>query len=177
MASSVMPVVLSLLLLVLCRPYAVTASAGQDPCCYKRLFSFGNSFTGPNMPPLVLPYGETFFHHPAGRFCDGRLMALRLPFLTPFLAGKTVNDFRQGANFAVAGGTALSQQFFKDMGLDLTFIPPFSLDVQLECFKLVLHMLGRTEQDQAPSPWRSQHYGEPWRPPYLLANELSLPRS
>ncbi|KAF8756800.1 hypothetical protein HU200_011036 [Digitaria exilis] len=77
-----MPVVLSLLLLVLCHPYAVTASAGQAPCCYKRLFSFGDSFndTGnlaradPNMPPLVLPYGETFFHRPAGRSCDGRLI-------------------------------------------------------------------------------------------------------
>ncbi|KAF8756798.1 hypothetical protein HU200_011034 [Digitaria exilis] len=47
---------------------------------------------------------------------------------------------------ATARSNALSQQFFKDMGLDLIFIPPFSLDVQLECFKLVLHMLGPTEQ-------------------------------
>lgn len=71
---------------------------------------------------------------------------MELPFLTPFLAGKTAADFRQGANFAVSGATALSQQFFKDMGLDLAILPPFSLDVQLEWFKRVLHMLAPTQK-------------------------------
>jgi len=77
--------------------------------------------------------------------------ALKLPLLTPFLVGKTAEDFQQGANFAVSGATALSQQFFKDMGQDLTIIPPFSLDVQVEWFKRVLHMLGPTEHGRLSS--------------------------
>ncbi|KAF8728773.1 hypothetical protein HU200_018051 [Digitaria exilis] len=124
--------------------------------CYKRLFSLGDSITdagnlasvAPNTSVLAFPYGETFFHHPTGRFCDGRLIALKLPLLTPFLVGKTAADFRQGANFAVSGATALSQQFFKDMGLDLTILPPFSLDVQLEWLKQVIHLLGPTEKER-----------------------------
>ena len=69
--------------------------------------------------------------------------------VTPFLAGKTAADFRHGANFAVAGATALGQQFFRDMGLDLAILPPFSLDVQLEWFKHVLHLLGPTEKGRS----------------------------
>ncbi|CAO2148337.1 unnamed protein product [Urochloa humidicola] len=158
MASS-STLVLIFLVLVMC-PYA-TMSAGQASCCYKRLFSLGDSITDagnlaslpPSIPALAFPYSETFFRRPTGRFCEGRLIvdfiaeALKLPLLTPFLAGKTAEDFEQWANFAVSGATALSQQFFKHMGLDLTIIPPFSLDVQVEWLKHVLHMLGPTEQD------------------------------
>jgi hypothetical protein len=50
----------------------------------------------------------------------------------------------------VAGATALSQDFFKQMGLNLTIIPPFSLDVQLEWFKSVLNSLGSTDQGIIP---------------------------
>ncbi|KAF8730708.1 hypothetical protein HU200_016568 [Digitaria exilis] len=146
----------------MCRPYTLAVSAGQASGCYKRLFSFGDSITdagnlgivNPNISALAFPYGETFFHRPTGRCSDGRLIVdfiaeeLWLPFLKPFLAGKTVEDFRQGANFAVAGATALSQQYFGDMGLDVSGIPPFSLDVQVECFKRMLHMLGPTEQER-----------------------------
>ncbi|CAL4914549.1 unnamed protein product [Urochloa decumbens] len=131
--------------------------------CFERLFSLGDSITdagnlasvAPNLSVLAFPYGETFFRRPTGRFCDGRLIvdfiaeALKLPFQTPFLAGnRTAADFRQGGNFAASGATALSQQFFRDMGLDLTILPPFSLDVQLEWFKQVLHLLGPTEQER-----------------------------
>jgi len=66
--------------------------------------------------------------------------ALKLPLSTPFFLGKTAEDFRAGANLAVSGATALSQQVFKDMGLDLTILPPYSLDVQLEWLKHV-HLL------------------------------------
>nr|CAB3489612.1 unnamed protein product [Digitaria exilis] len=141
MASSTMPIVLSLLL-VLCFPYTmVVVSAGQAPSCYKRLFSLGDSITDtgnlarvtPNIPTMAFPYGETFFHRPTGRYCDGRLI---------------VDFIGMGANFAVASATALSLQFFKDMGLDVKKIPPFSLDVQVEWFKRVLHMLGPTEQER-----------------------------
>lgn len=66
--------------------------------------------------------------------------------LAPFLGGKTANDFRQGVNFAVAGATALSQDFFREMGLDLAIIPPYSLEVQMKWFRRVLRLLGPTDQ-------------------------------
>ncbi|CAL4931173.1 unnamed protein product [Urochloa decumbens] len=177
-ASSQLTRLLPLLLLVVWPHYAAVSAGRHDPpmppCapCFERLFSLGDSVTdagnlasvAPNLSVLAFPYGETFFHRPTGRFCDGRLIvdfivriggsihsmaeALKLPFQTPFLAGKTAADFRQGANFAVSGATALSQQFFRDMGLDLTILPPFSLDVQLEWFKQVRHLLGATEQER-----------------------------
>ncbi|EEC75320.1 hypothetical protein OsI_11693 [Oryza sativa Indica Group] len=148
-----------LLFLLLCTNSATADVAGSNGGCggFKRMFSFGDSITDAGnlatiSPPDAsfnrLPYGETFFGHPTGRFCDGRLIVdfladdLGLPFLTPFLRAKSPEDFRQGANFAVAGATALSQDFFKQMGLNLTIIPPFSLDVQLEWFKSVLIDLG-----------------------------------
>ncbi|KAL6878338.1 hypothetical protein ACP4OV_012508 [Aristida adscensionis] len=154
MASSLM---LPLLLLVC--PYAA-ASAGPGSSCYTRMFTFGDSLTDagnfvtffPNTSVLALPYGETFFHRPTGRFCDGRLIvdflaeALRLPLLPAYLRGTTANDFRRGVNFAVSGATAMPQSFFRDMGLDLTIIPPFSLDVQLQWFNRVLSLIASTEQ-------------------------------
>ncbi|XP_052149846.1 GDSL esterase/lipase At1g28610-like isoform X2 [Oryza glaberrima] len=176
--SSPMTTVMLLLFLLLCTTNSATAAAvesaaggdhrlapGNNGGCggFKRMFSFGDSITDAGnlatiSPPDAsfnrLPYGETFFGHPTGRFCDGRLIVdflaegLGLPFLTPFLRAKTPEDFRQGANFAVAGATALSQDFFKKMGLDLTIIPPFSLDVQLEWFKSVLNSLGSTDQER-----------------------------
>ncbi|XP_062209252.1 GDSL esterase/lipase At1g28600-like [Phragmites australis] len=161
-SSSLVPVLPLLLLLLVCPDMAVSAAAPGGSSCYTRLFSFGDSITdagnlaslSPNISVLEPPYGETFFGRPTGRFCDGRLIvdfiaaALRLPFLAPYLTGRTANDFRQGANFAVAGATALSHDFFRDMGLNLTLIPPYSLDVQLEWFKRVLHLLGPTEQER-----------------------------
>ncbi|XP_006651411.2 GDSL esterase/lipase At1g28600-like [Oryza brachyantha] len=157
---------LPLFLLLILFAHSVTAgeSAGHLAAgCggFTRMFSLGDSITdagnlaviSPNSTFNRLPYGETFFGRPTGRFCDGRLIVdflaeeLGLPFLTPFLRGKTAEDFRQGANFAVAGATALSQDFFKEMGLDLTLIPPFSLDVQLEWFKGVLHSLASTDEE------------------------------
>lgn len=59
----------------------------SEPQCrnFKSIISFGDSIadTGnllglsdPNHLPQVafLPYGETFFHHPTGRFSNGRLI-------------------------------------------------------------------------------------------------------
>ncbi|CAL4931174.1 unnamed protein product [Urochloa decumbens] len=58
------------------------AGGGGASCGYTHLFSFGNSISDPgnfvtffpNAPATALPYGETFFRHPTGRFCDGRLI-------------------------------------------------------------------------------------------------------
>nr|TKV95948.1 hypothetical protein SEVIR_9G396700v2 [Setaria viridis] len=106
----------------------------------------------------ALPYGETFFRRPTGRFCDGRLIvdfiaeAPGLPFSPLFLrggGGRTAEEFRHGANFAVGTATALGKDFFREMGLSpalVRFIPPYSLDVQMEWFKQVLRLLGPTEQ-------------------------------
>ncbi|XP_006651412.3 GDSL esterase/lipase At1g31550-like [Oryza brachyantha] len=163
--SSVSSAMIRSLILLACAWGAAVAShqpAASGGYCYTSMFSFGDSITDtgnqvsffPTAPAASPPYGETFFGHPTGRYSDGRLVvdflaeALRLPYLTAFLRGKTAEDFRRGANFAVSASTALGQEFFRARGLDLTIIPPFSLDVQLEWFKGVLHSLASTNHQQ-----------------------------
>ncbi|BAS84315.1 Os03g0365475 [Oryza sativa Japonica Group] len=143
--------------------HLATGAGGDDGfSCFTRMFSFGDSITdtgnsatiSPNASFNRLPYGETFFGRPTGRYSDGRLIVdflaeLGLPFLTPFLRGRetvAAEDFRHGANFAVGGATALRREFFEEMGLDLTNIPPYSLDVQVEWFKSVLHSLASADK-------------------------------
>ena len=51
----------------------------SPPCDFPAIFNFGdsNSDTGTMSAafyPAILPYGETFFHEPAGRASDGRLI-------------------------------------------------------------------------------------------------------
>ncbi|EAY90125.1 hypothetical protein OsI_11691 [Oryza sativa Indica Group] len=75
-------------------------------------------------------------------------VGLGLPFLPPFLRGKTAEDFWHGANFAVGGATALSRDFFKEKGFDVTNIPPYSLDVQMEWFKGLLDSLATTDKER-----------------------------
>ncbi|XP_072976235.1 sinapine esterase-like [Typha angustifolia] len=137
-------------------------NASTGLCCYSHLFSFGDSIddTGNWLhyapvpgPVSQLPFGQTFFGRPTGRFSDGRLIidfiaeALKMPFSPPYLAGKTAQDFRYGANFAVAGATALNQAFFKNKGLIVDFTP-YSLEIQIRWFKKVLHLLGPTEAER-----------------------------
>jgi hypothetical protein len=93
-----MTTVMLLLFLLLCTTNSATAAAvesaaggdhrlapGNNGGCggFKRMFSFGDSITDAGnlatiSPPDAsfnrLPYGETFFGHPTGRFCDGRLI-------------------------------------------------------------------------------------------------------
>ncbi|CAN6206259.1 unnamed protein product [Urochloa humidicola] len=142
---------------------ATRASGSSSSRYYARLFSFGDSqidtgnfirySTDPG-PVSRLPYGETFFHRPTGRWSDGRLIVdfiverLGFPYWPPYLAGKTAEDFRYGANFAVTGATALSQAFFKEKGLDIDDITPYSLGAQIEWLKKVLATLGSTDHER-----------------------------
>ena len=63
----------------------ILAGAAPAAGCYPRVFSFGDSLadTGnyafvygndSSEPALRLPYGETFFHRPTGRFSNGRIV-------------------------------------------------------------------------------------------------------
>nr|GMC88258.1 GDSL esterase/lipase At1g28580-like [Ipomoea batatas] len=157
MASStfVVTMLLSFLFLLL---LTSPENGAADAAPYTSLFSFGDSLadTGnllhlspeTNQPPhfALPPYGETFFHTPTGRFSDGRVVidfiadSLGLPFLPPYV-GEEKNEsgrrnFGQGVNFAVAGATALDDEFFKKIGVHLT--PNISLDCQLNWFKEML---------------------------------------
>ncbi|TKW14158.1 hypothetical protein SEVIR_5G149100v4 [Setaria viridis] len=115
----------ALLFQVLLLPWSFSSSIRTN---YTSIFSFGDSFAdtgnfviigGPTTPDLLIakpPYGMTFFGYPTGRISDGRLAidfiaeALGLPLLPPSMAAN--QSFRQGANFAVAGATALDREFF-----------------------------------------------------------------
>ncbi|KAK1376600.1 GDSL-like Lipase/Acylhydrolase superfamily protein [Heracleum sosnowskyi] len=105
-------------------------------CDFPAIFNFGdsNSDTGGlsaafgQAPP---PHGETFFHTPAGRYSNGRLIIdfiadnLRLPYLSAYL-DSIGSNFSHGANFATAGSTVRPQNTTKSQ----SGFSPFSLDVQ-----------------------------------------------
>ncbi|KAL5864262.1 hypothetical protein ACOSQ3_001776 [Xanthoceras sorbifolium] len=97
------------------RSIVVMGGASMERCEFPALYNFGdsNSDTGglsaaiTEVPP---PNGETFFKHPSGRFCDGRLIIdfiaenLKLPYLSAYLDSIGTN-FRRGANFATGGSS------------------------------------------------------------------------
>ncbi|KAJ3701138.1 hypothetical protein LUZ61_004843 [Rhynchospora tenuis] len=151
------PIILSLLLFLL--------SIQSIPChSFNSIFSFGDSYTdtgninvlGMKLSMSVysddLPYGQTFFHRPSHRFSDGRLIVdffaehFGLPYLKPYL-GKN-GSFRQGANFAVEGATALDPTFFKEHNLT-SYVDPLStsLSSQLQWFKELKPSLCQTTKE------------------------------
>ncbi|XP_016559760.1 GDSL esterase/lipase At1g28580 isoform X3 [Capsicum annuum] len=126
--------------------------------CFNSIISFGDSLadTGNGLhlslnkihPPHFArqPYGETFFHHPTGRFSDGRLVidfiaeSLGLP-LVPAYLGSNIDErnnvkFRQGVNFAVGGATALDSAYLLDKGVRAP--NNVSLGTQLGWFKQMM---------------------------------------
>jgi hypothetical protein len=65
---------------------------------------------------------------------------------TPNRSGKSITeDFRYGANFAVASATALKQLLFEEKNLNVKQITPYSLSVQVKWFKKVLATLATTD--------------------------------
>lgn len=102
-------------------------------CRFPAIYNFGdsNSDTGGRSAALgeiTSPNGETFFGHPAGRACDGRLIVdfisehLQMPYLDAYLDSVGTN-FRHGANFAT-GGSSISPPGYS----------PFHLQIQIQQF-------------------------------------------
>ncbi|RID46250.1 hypothetical protein BRARA_I02930 [Brassica rapa] len=141
----------------------VTSVSSETKCLnFQSIISFGDSITDtgnlialstPNELPesAFLPYGETFFHHPTGRYSDGRLIIdfiaefLGLPHVPPFYGSKNGN-FEKGVNFAVGGATALECSVLEERGISC---PPKnkSLGVQLTNFKESLPSLCGSPSD------------------------------
>ncbi|CAN0842765.1 GDSL esterase/lipase At3g26430 [Linum grandiflorum] len=105
-------------------------------CDFPAIFNFGdsNSDTGGLSAAFGQagpPAGETFFHHPAGRYSDGRLVidfiagSLGLPYLSAFL-DSVGSNFSHGANFATAGSTVRPP----NQTLPQSGFSPISLNVQ-----------------------------------------------
>uniref|UniRef100_A0A804NG34 GDSL esterase/lipase n=1 Tax=Zea mays TaxID=4577 RepID=A0A804NG34_MAIZE len=130
---------------------AVAPAAG----CYPRVFNFGDSLADTGNYPFVYgndsaklrpPYGETFFHRATGRASNGRLVVdfiadtLGLPFVRPYLSGRSAEDFAGGANFAVGGATALSPDFFRARGFH-NMGNRVDLDMEMKWFRGLLDLL------------------------------------
>ena len=74
---------------------------------------------------------------------------LGFPYWPAYLEAKspaTKEEFRYGANFAVASGTALNQRLFKKKHLNVSSITPYSLDIQIGWFKKMLAAIATTNQ-------------------------------
>ncbi|KAF8028688.1 hypothetical protein BT93_E1364 [Corymbia citriodora subsp. variegata] len=164
LASSLFLKQLALLAVAIALP---VASSSPALGCFDSILSFGDSLAdtgnllylssseGDPTHSCFPPYGETYFHHPTGRYSDGRLVIdfvaqlLGLPFVAPYYwddGGRSVADFGKGVNFAVAGATALDESFFEEWGVsDLQ--PNISLGYQLGLFKELLPSLCSTASD------------------------------
>lgn len=73
------PVVLYVGLCSIITNSVVAIDDGSKKCDFSAIFNFGdsNSDTGGLSAAFGQPgppFGESFFHHPVGRYCDGRLI-------------------------------------------------------------------------------------------------------
>uniref|UniRef100_A0A7N0U318 GDSL esterase/lipase n=1 Tax=Kalanchoe fedtschenkoi TaxID=63787 RepID=A0A7N0U318_KALFE len=146
---------------------ALAASGGQRQQPYHAIFNFGDSLSdvgnlvveNPKAFAVVgkLPYGETFFGRPTGRCSDGRLVvdflaeAYGLPYMPAYLSLNVSKgeDGRRGANFAVAGATALGKDFFGKLGIVSLLWTNNSLADQIVWFKKLKPSLCATPKDCA----------------------------
>ncbi|XP_068472324.1 GDSL esterase/lipase At3g26430-like isoform X2 [Phaseolus vulgaris] len=124
----------------LCFNIGNSVSASKQ-CHFPAIFNFGdsNSDTGGLSAAFGQsgpPHGESYFHHPAGRYCDGRLIVdfiakkLGKPYLNAFL-DSVGSNYSHGANFATAGSTIRPQNTTLHQTGGFS---PFSLDVQFNQF-------------------------------------------
>ncbi|XP_010478903.1 PREDICTED: GDSL esterase/lipase At1g31550 [Camelina sativa] len=150
MASLESHVLMGIVSLVFLSALFGTIVSSESQCrSFESIISFGDSIadTGNllglsdqnNLPMSAFPpYGETFFHHPTGRYSDGRLIIdfiaefLGLPYVPPYFGSKNEN-FEKGVNFAVASATALESSFLEERGYHCPH--NISLGVQLKIFK------------------------------------------
>ncbi|KAK9108237.1 hypothetical protein Syun_024248 [Stephania yunnanensis] len=131
-----MLLLLKLIALVLSLSSTTDSVSSLASCDFPAIFNFGdsNSDTGGLSAAFGQagpPHGMTYFHHPAGRYCNGRLKidfiaeSFGLPFLNAFLDAVGSN-FTHGANFATAGSTIRLQ----NTTLQQSGFSPISLNVQ-----------------------------------------------
>ncbi|XP_024521778.1 GDSL esterase/lipase At3g48460 [Selaginella moellendorffii] len=116
------------------------------------IFQFGDSLSDAGNSLIAFPhtykrlntspYGETFFHHPAGRESDGRLIVdflaegYGLPLLDPYLLLSKGRNWRHGVNFAAGGASALPLRFYDQHNISLAGSRhTFPLDIQLRWFQ------------------------------------------
>ncbi|KDP21068.1 hypothetical protein JCGZ_21539 [Jatropha curcas] len=149
--------------MILCLALCFIGIVSTNPLKYDSIFNFGDSLSdtgnfllsGALAFPVIgkLPYGETYFRHPTGRCSDGRLVvdfiaeASGLPHLPPYLGLGKGQNFRDGVNFAVAGATALSSEFFYDKKIGQVLWTNDSLSIQLGWFKELKTSLCTTKQE------------------------------
>ncbi|XBI40434.1 acetylajmalan esterase-like isoform X2 [Triticum dicoccoides] len=148
------------LLLVAALHVCCCHAQGGDDGAVSAIYSLGDSITDTGnlvkqAPPGAfetikhLPYGVTF-GHPTGRCSDGLLMIdflaqdMGLPFLNPYLAKNM--SFDHGANFAVAGATAMdpADQFNGRFSMPFT---ANSLKLQLRWFKDFMKSTFNTDEE------------------------------
>ncbi|KAL3519932.1 hypothetical protein ACH5RR_018081 [Cinchona calisaya] len=150
----------------LCIFLTLMNSPQQATGCYTPIFAFGDSLTDagnylelyPHLIPqekiphfFLPPNGDTYFHHPTGRCCDGRLMIdffaeyFGLPHLPTYFGGKNKSssrNFEYGVNFAVVGSPVLDISFYEQKGMVYPW--PYSMKDQLNWFKDLLPILCRS---------------------------------
>lgn len=117
-------------------PFSPIILTTASSCDFPAIFNFGdsNSDTGglsAAFGQAPSPNGETYFHHPAGRYSDGRLIidfiaeSLGVPHLSAYL-DSVGSNFSHGANFATAGSTIRPQNTTQSQ----SGYSPISLNVQ-----------------------------------------------
>ncbi|XP_062110439.1 alpha-L-fucosidase 3-like [Humulus lupulus] len=119
---------------------SLVSAKTSSQCNFPAIFNFGDSNSDTGGLSAVFgqarsPHGESYFHKPVGRYCDGRLVidfiaqSLGLPLLSAYL-DSVGSNFTHGANFATAGSTIRPQNTTLRQG----GFSPISLDVQFNEF-------------------------------------------